>query len=68
MRTMREAGHEHLPDEVTSALRTIETLRQVVNTKDFASQYYVSWEDVIAAASNLVGWAVIPKPERTHAW
>jgi hypothetical protein len=28
----------------------------------------VSWEDVITAASNLVGWAVIPKPENAHVW
>jgi hypothetical protein len=68
MRTMRDVGHEQLPAEVASALAATEKLRQVVNAKDFAAQYYVSWEDVITAASNLVGWAVIPKPENVHQW
>ena len=67
MRTMRDAGPEHLPNEVTSALSTTEKLRQVVSAKDFAAHIRELGERHHGGGES-VGWAVIPKPENTHPW
>jgi hypothetical protein len=63
LRDLRDEGPEQLSTEVTSALENTDRLRQIIESKDFSSNFYVTWGDVISAALTLAEWAVIPKGE-----
>lgn len=65
---LHDKGLEHLPAEVKSSLASTDRLRRIVDTRDFATNFYVTWEDVVSAALTLVEWAVIPKGEDAAVW
>jgi hypothetical protein len=68
LRNLRDKGSEHLSNEVKSSSANTDRLRQILDSKDFASNFYVAWERVISAALTLVEWAVIPKCEDVAGW